>query len=82
MPESGDDLSFDMRSLLRALEQTLKQNLFEAGGEGVSWHLQRSAAVPSRSSTDFAALPDCAQTQTPADMLRLGTAAFRPGPVG
>ena len=39
--------------------------------------LGRSAAVPSRSSTDFTALPDRAQTRLLADMLRLGTAAFR-----
>src|ERR1017187_4815830 len=48
-------------------------------GKGASGHCPRSAAVPSRSSTDRATLPECSETQPLADLLRLGTAALRPG---
>src|SRR5208282_4404901 len=47
---------------------------------GASWHRHRSAAVPSRSSTDHAIPPNCSETRPLADVLRLGTAALRPCP--
>src|ERR1035441_4291366 len=39
--------------------------------------LRRSMAVPSRSSTEYATLPESSETQPLADVLRLGTTALR-----
>ena len=45
---------------------------------GTSEHCHRSAAVPSRSSTNHAIPPNCSETRPLALVLRLGTAALRP----
>src|ERR1017187_9638034 len=49
---------------------------------GASVRCPRSAAVLSRSSPAYAMALRCSETQHPADVLRLRTAALRPSPEG